>query len=86
MVVGDPTFIDRHTVWVDLGDRLSNLESLVADTPQQVERVHKMQQAIETYRAQTAAISQALHAGRNLNAFAALERGRAAAADRPVSR
>ncbi|NPT44383.1 histidine kinase [Paraburkholderia sp. 1N] len=75
MVVGDPTFIDRHTVWVDLGDRLSNLESLVADTPQQVERVHKMQQAIEAYRGQAAAISRALHAGRNLNAFAALDAG-----------
>src|ERR1700743_171046 len=30
MVGGDPSFVDRHTVWVDLGDRLSNLETLVA--------------------------------------------------------
>ncbi|MFL9906904.1 sensor histidine kinase [Paraburkholderia sp. RL17-337-BIB-A] len=75
MVVGDPSFIDRHTVWVDLGDRLSNLAVLVADTPQQVERVRKMQQAIDTYRAQAATVSQALHAGRNLNSFASLDPG-----------
>ena len=42
MVIGDASLIDRHTVWVDLGDRLSNLEVLVAGTPHQVERVHKM--------------------------------------------
>ncbi len=75
MVVGDPAFIDRHTVWVELGDRLSHLEALVGDTPQQVERVRRMEQAIDAYRVQTTAISQALHAGRNLNAFAALETG-----------
>jgi signal transduction histidine kinase len=75
MVVGDPSFIDRHTVWVDLGDRLSNLEALVADTPQQVERVHRMKRAVEAYRAQVASISQALHAGRNLKSFAALDAG-----------
>jgi len=34
MVVGDPALIDRRTVWVELGDRLSNLDTLVADTPQ----------------------------------------------------
>ncbi|MFP3564212.1 sensor histidine kinase [Paraburkholderia sp. SIMBA_030] len=75
MVVGDPLFIDRHTVWVELGDRLAHLEALVADTPQQVRRVRQMQQAIEAYRAQSAAVSQALHAGRSLNSFAALEGG-----------
>ncbi len=75
MVVGDPSFVDRHTVWVDLGDRLSNLETLVADTPQQVVRVRKMQQAIDAYRVQTTAISQALRAGRNLNSFAVLDTG-----------
>lgn len=75
MVVGDPSFVDRHTVWVDLGDRLSNLETLVADTPQQVVRVRKMQQAIDAYRAQAATISQVLRAGHNLNSFAALDTG-----------
>ncbi|RDK03792.1 sensor histidine kinase [Paraburkholderia lacunae] len=75
MVVGDPSFIDRHTVWVELGDRLAHLETLVGDTPQQVLRVHQMQKAIEAYRAQTAAISQALHTGRSLSAFIARENG-----------
>jgi signal transduction histidine kinase len=75
MVIGDASLIDRHTVWVDLGDRLSKLEALVADAPQQVERVHKMQRAIDAYRAQTVAISQALHVGRAPNTFAALETG-----------
>ncbi|OAJ54076.1 histidine kinase [Paraburkholderia ginsengiterrae] len=75
MVIGDPSLIDRHTVWVDLGDRLSNLDSLVADTPQQLERVHKMQRAIEAYRVQAVAISQALHAGRSPKSFAVLEAG-----------
>ncbi|MDR8398745.1 ATP-binding protein [Paraburkholderia sp. USG1] len=75
MVIGDASLIDRHTVWVDLGDRLSKLEALVADTPQQVERVHEMQRAIDAYRVQTVAISQALHAGRSPNPFAAQETG-----------
>src|ERR1700744_1745871 len=75
MVIGDASLIDRHTVWVDLGDRLSNLEALVADTPQQVARVHRMQQAIDAYRGEAAAISQALHAGRKLNAFVSSDSG-----------
>src|ERR1700761_3902278 len=75
MVVGDPSFIDRHTVWVDLGDRLSSLETLVADTPQQAERVRRMQQAIEAYREQANAIAQALRAGHNVNSFAAQDTG-----------
>ncbi|MDE1004343.1 MAG: ATP-binding protein [Paraburkholderia fungorum] len=75
MVVSDPSFIDRHTVWVDLGDRLSSLETLVADTPQQAERVRRMQQAIEAYREQANAIAQALRAGHNVNSFAAQDTG-----------
>jgi signal transduction histidine kinase len=75
MVIGDASLIDRHTVWVDLGDRLSNLSVLAAGTPQQIERVHKMQRAIDAYRAQTVVISQALHAGHRPNALAALETG-----------
>ena len=75
MATGDASLIDRHTVWVDLGDRLSKLDALVADTPQQLERVHHMQQAIDTYREHTLAISQALHEGRSLNPFIALETG-----------
>ncbi|WP_345813995.1 ATP-binding protein [Paraburkholderia sp. PREW-6R] len=75
MAVGDPSFIDRHTVWVDVGDRLANLDALVADTPQQVARVQKMKQAIDAYRLQTVSISQALHAGQSPGSFVALETG-----------
>jgi signal transduction histidine kinase len=75
MVTGDATLIDRHTVWVEVGDRLSKLDELVADTPQQVARVHNMQRAIDAYRAQTVAISQALHEGRGLKSLIAQETG-----------
>lgn len=61
LIVGDPSFIDRHVVWVDLGDRLSRLEKLVADDPLQVERVRRMREAVNDYRAQTDRIYAALH-------------------------
>ncbi|CAB3716860.1 sensor histidine kinase [Paraburkholderia rhynchosiae] len=73
MVIGDPSLIDRHTVWIDVSDRLSKLDTLVADTPQQVGRVHNMRRAIDAYRAQTVAVSQTLHEGRSAKSFAALE-------------
>ncbi|CAD6515666.1 Adaptive-response sensory-kinase SasA [Paraburkholderia kirstenboschensis] len=75
MVIGDPSLLDRHTVWIDVSDRLSKLDALVADTPQQVERVHKMKRAIDAYRAQTVMVSQALRDGRNPQSLAALESG-----------
>jgi signal transduction histidine kinase len=75
LVVGEPAFIDRHAAWVDLSDRLTQLEQLVADTPQQAARVQRMRAAVDAYRAQANAISQALHEGRNLASFAALEGG-----------
>jgi CHASE3 domain sensor protein len=52
MVVGDPTFVDRHVAWVDLGDRLTHLEQLVVDTPQQATRVQQMRATVDAYRAQ----------------------------------
>jgi signal transduction histidine kinase len=75
LVTGDVSLIDRHTVWVDVGDRLSKLDALVAGTPQQVARVRNMQRAIEEYRAQTVGISQALHDGRSTKPFIARETG-----------
>jgi signal transduction histidine kinase len=73
MVVGDPVFIERHMAWVDLGDRLAKLEQLVQDTPQQAARLQQMRAAVDAYRAEASAISQALHEGHNMRAFAALE-------------
>jgi signal transduction histidine kinase len=64
IIVGDASFIDKHAIWVDLNDRMSQLERLVADNPLQVDRVHRMRQAIDTYRAQTLAVAQSLHDGR----------------------
>ena len=75
MVTGDPSLIDHHAVWVDLGDRLSKLDALVAETPQQAARVLSMRRAIDAYRAQTIAISQALHDGRSPKTFIAQETG-----------
>jgi signal transduction histidine kinase len=64
IIVGDESFIDKHAIWVDLNDRMSQLERLVADNPLQVDRVHRMRQAIDTYRAQSLAVAQSLHDGR----------------------
>lgn len=66
LIVGDPSFIDRHVVWVDLGDRLSRLEKLVADDPLQVERVRRMREAVNAYRTQTDQIYAALRDGQRL--------------------
>lgn len=73
MVVGDPIFIERHMAWVDLGDRLTKLEQLVQDSPAQAARLQHMRAAVDAYRAEAASIAQALHEGRNMTAFAALE-------------
>ena len=73
MVVGDPIFIERHMAWVDLADRLAKLDQLVQDTPAQAARLQRMRAAVDAYRAEATAISQALHKGRNMTAFAALE-------------
>ncbi|MGF6538786.1 uncharacterized small protein (DUF1192 family) [Paraburkholderia youngii] len=73
MVTGDASLIDRHAVWVELNDRLAKLDALVAETPAQAERVRSMRRAIGAYRQQSVAISQALHEGRSLRPYIALE-------------
>ncbi|MFT4066820.1 sensor histidine kinase [Paraburkholderia sp.] len=75
MVTRDASLIDRHTVWVDLNDRLAKLDTLVAETPRQAERVRNMRRAIDAYREQSVAISQALHEGHSLTPYIALETG-----------
>jgi signal transduction histidine kinase len=75
MVTGDASLIDRHAVWVDLGDRLAKLDALVAQTPRQVERVRNMRRTIDAYRAHALEISQAMHEGRSLAPYVALETG-----------
>ncbi|MCC8391367.1 histidine kinase [Paraburkholderia sp. MMS20-SJTR3] len=73
MVSGEPSLIERHAVWIELNDRLAKLDTLVADTPAQAERVHSMRRAIDAYREHSAAIAQALHEGRSLRPYSALE-------------
>ncbi|GLU31778.1 ATP-binding protein [Trinickia caryophylli] len=63
LIVGDPSFIDRRAVWVDLGDRLDQLERFVADDPLQVERVRRMREAVNAYRAQVEAMYASLRDG-----------------------
>ncbi|MFL9961003.1 ATP-binding protein [Paraburkholderia sediminicola] len=75
MATGDASLIDRHAVWVDLADRLARLDALVAQTPRQVERVRNMRQAVDAYRAHALEISQAMHEGRSLAPYVALETG-----------
>ncbi len=66
LILGDASFIDRQVVWVDLGDRLSRLEKLVADDPLQGERVRRMREAVAAYRAHTDRIYAALRAGQHV--------------------
>ncbi|HEY2024148.1 sensor histidine kinase [Paraburkholderia sp.] len=73
MVTRDAALVDRHAVWVDLNDRLAKLDALVADTPRQAGRVRNMRRAVDAYREQSIAISQALHEGRSLTPYVALE-------------
>ncbi|RKP52654.1 sensor histidine kinase [Trinickia fusca] len=73
LIVGDPSFIDRHVVWIELNDRLARLEKFVADDPLQVERVRRMREAVNAFRAQTESLYAALRDGRRTE-LAAYER------------
>lgn len=66
LIAGDASFIDRHAVWVDLDDRLTQLERFVADDPLQVERVRRMREAMNAYRAQTDVLYGALRDGQRV--------------------
>src|SRR5260370_26670378 len=61
IIAGDASFIDRHVVWVDVNDRLAQLESLVADNPLQVARVRRMRESVDVYRARINEIYASLH-------------------------
>jgi signal transduction histidine kinase len=68
LILGDARYVDRQVVWVDLGDRLSRLEKLVADDPLQVERVRRMRAAVSAYRAQVDQAYAALREGKPIPA------------------
>jgi signal transduction histidine kinase len=52
LIAGDPSFFDRGAVWPKIDARLAQLKELVADNPSQLERVHRMREAVNAYRAQ----------------------------------
>ena len=45
IALGDPSFIDRHAVWIEFSDRLTQLSRAVADNPVQRARVERMREA-----------------------------------------
>ncbi|WP_207001498.1 sensor histidine kinase [Trinickia mobilis] len=73
IIVDDASFIDKHAVWIDLNDRLEQLQSLVADNPLQLDRVHRMREAVDIYRAQTNQVYEALADGERPIVLAAFE-------------
>ncbi|HEV3105492.1 MAG TPA: ATP-binding protein [Trinickia sp.] len=66
LIVGDPPSIDRRAVWADLNDRLARLERLVADDPRQIERVRRMREAANAYRAHTETLYASLGNGQRV--------------------
>lgn len=75
IAAGDPSFMERHAAWVDIGDRLGRLEQAVADTPDQAARVQGMRDAIDSYRQQALSVAQSLRTGATMKPFATLEGG-----------
>ena len=75
IATGDPSFMDRHAAWVDLGDRLTRLEQAVADTPDQAARVQRMREAVDSYRQQALSVAQSLRTGATMKPFTTLEGG-----------
>ncbi|QCP49738.1 histidine kinase [Trinickia violacea] len=73
IIVDDASFIDKHAVWIDLNDRLAQLQSLVADNPLQLDRVRRMREAVDVYRAQTNQVYEALADGERPIVLAAFE-------------
>jgi signal transduction histidine kinase len=75
IVAGDPSFMDRHAAWVDIGDRLARLETAVADTPAQAARVQRMRDEVDSYRQQALSVAQSLRTGATMKPFVTLEGG-----------
>jgi signal transduction histidine kinase len=75
IVAGDASFMDRHAAWVDIGDRLTRLETAVADTPAQAARVQRMRDEVDTYRQQALSVAQSLRTGATMKPFVTLEGG-----------
>jgi hypothetical protein len=74
LVTGDPSFIGGNGVAADLSGRLAQLDSLVADSPPERQRVHEMRAALDVWHAHAAEIGQALRDNRDVTALALAER------------
>ena len=65
MALGDPSFIDRHAVWIEFSDRIAQLARAVAGNPSQRARVERMRAAADAWRTHVTEIADALRAGRS---------------------
>jgi len=68
IALDDPSFIDRHAVWIEFSDRIGQLARAVADNPPQRTRVERMRDAADAWRTRVEAIADALRAGRTHDA------------------
>ncbi|MGF6777516.1 sensor histidine kinase [Paraburkholderia sp. GAS334] len=74
LVTGDASFVGGNEVWPDLTGKLAQLDQLVADSPQQRQRVRDMREAVDGYHAHADAVAQALRNKRDVTALVATER------------
>jgi signal transduction histidine kinase len=72
VIVGDAAIADKHSLWIDIAERLNALEAGVADNPQQVVRVRTMRAMIDGYHRGTRRIVEQLRAGQRDTVIAAL--------------
>ena len=71
IIVGDTSFADKRSTWIELADRLNALEAAVADNPEQTGRIARMRETIGRYRALTQRIAEQLRAGHREQVIAA---------------
>ncbi|MBN3852784.1 MULTISPECIES: sensor histidine kinase [unclassified Paraburkholderia] len=63
VVLEDPSFIDRRAVWAEFSDRIALLAHAVADNPQQLARVQRINNDARAWRARCGEIADALREG-----------------------
>lgn len=63
IIVGDPSFSDKRSTWIELADRLNALEATVADNPEQTGRIARMRETIDRYRKLTQRVADQLRSG-----------------------
>jgi signal transduction histidine kinase len=71
IIVGDTSFADKRSTWIEIADRLHALEAAVADNPEQTGRIARMRETIGRYREFTQRIAEQLRAGHRDQVIAA---------------